>query len=245
MVLIEDGTICLRSSDPFYIVNYYIKWATTSWTHSSSVKDAHMWSIICNIICLSHSFIMPTVLKSKFSCFKEGTCATCSEQPYSLITMLRTLTYILTFKVEFLLICCIYKKNENITLLNSTAVLMCHFVRLSVPVEIVLLAFSLSHSRWFLLLFSAVLWTVWPCFHQKKNRTISSDSASATTWPSQYISLSLSLVFSLILNFTAMKNLSSSSVEESQMRDVSVLQYLSFFSLSLSPSFFLSVFSLI
>ena len=157
MVLIEDGTICLRSSDPFYIVNYYIKWATTSWTHSSSVKDAHMWSIICNIICLSHSFIMPTVLKSKFSCFKEGTCATCSEQPYSLITMLRTLTYILTFKVEFLLICCIYKKNENITLLNSTAVLMCHFVRLSVPVEIVLLAFSLSHSRWFLLLFSAVL----------------------------------------------------------------------------------------
>ena len=27
-------TICLRSSDPFYIVSYYIIWVTTSWTHS-------------------------------------------------------------------------------------------------------------------------------------------------------------------------------------------------------------------
>ena len=27
------STMCLRSSDPFYIVSYYIKWVTT-WTHS-------------------------------------------------------------------------------------------------------------------------------------------------------------------------------------------------------------------
>ena len=27
-------TICQRSSDPFYIVPYYTKWVTTSWTHS-------------------------------------------------------------------------------------------------------------------------------------------------------------------------------------------------------------------
>ena len=27
-------TVCPRSSDPFYIVTYYIKWVTTSWTHS-------------------------------------------------------------------------------------------------------------------------------------------------------------------------------------------------------------------
>ena len=27
-------TICPGSSDPFYIVSYYIKWGTTSWTHS-------------------------------------------------------------------------------------------------------------------------------------------------------------------------------------------------------------------
>ena len=26
-------TVCPRSSDPFYIVNYYIKWVTTPWTH--------------------------------------------------------------------------------------------------------------------------------------------------------------------------------------------------------------------
>ena len=27
-------TVCPRSRDPFYIVIYYIKWFTTSWTHS-------------------------------------------------------------------------------------------------------------------------------------------------------------------------------------------------------------------
>ena len=25
-------TVCPRSNDPFYIVTYYIKWVTTSWT---------------------------------------------------------------------------------------------------------------------------------------------------------------------------------------------------------------------
>ena len=33
-------TICRRSSDPFYIINHYIKWVTTSWTHSILVKVA-------------------------------------------------------------------------------------------------------------------------------------------------------------------------------------------------------------
>ena len=28
-------TVCPRSSDPFYIVIYYMKWVTTSWTYSS------------------------------------------------------------------------------------------------------------------------------------------------------------------------------------------------------------------
>ena len=27
-------TLCPRSSNPFYIATYYIKWVTTSWTHS-------------------------------------------------------------------------------------------------------------------------------------------------------------------------------------------------------------------
>ena len=30
-----SGTICPESSDPFYTVSYYIKWVTTSWTHST------------------------------------------------------------------------------------------------------------------------------------------------------------------------------------------------------------------
>ena len=30
----ETYTVCPRSSDPFYIVCYYINWVTASWTHS-------------------------------------------------------------------------------------------------------------------------------------------------------------------------------------------------------------------
>ena len=30
--------MCPRSSDPFYIVSYYIKRVTTSWTHSNKLK---------------------------------------------------------------------------------------------------------------------------------------------------------------------------------------------------------------
>ena len=28
------NTVCPRSSDPFYLVSFYIKWVTTSWTYS-------------------------------------------------------------------------------------------------------------------------------------------------------------------------------------------------------------------
>jgi len=38
-------TICPRSNDPFFIVTYYIKWATTSWTHSSKA-DINARSIV-------------------------------------------------------------------------------------------------------------------------------------------------------------------------------------------------------
>ena len=31
-------TVCPGSSDPFYIVGYYIKWVTTSWTHSIYIE---------------------------------------------------------------------------------------------------------------------------------------------------------------------------------------------------------------
>ena len=32
-------TVCPRSSDPFYVVTYYIEWVTTSWTHSSEYNE--------------------------------------------------------------------------------------------------------------------------------------------------------------------------------------------------------------
>ena len=35
---IHINTICPRSSDLFYIVSYYTKWVTTSWTHSNIQK---------------------------------------------------------------------------------------------------------------------------------------------------------------------------------------------------------------
>ena len=35
----EETTVCPRSSDPFYVVTYYIKLVTTSWTHSICKQD--------------------------------------------------------------------------------------------------------------------------------------------------------------------------------------------------------------
>ena len=35
-------TVCPRSSDPFYIVTYYIKWVTTSWTGGSRSINFHI-----------------------------------------------------------------------------------------------------------------------------------------------------------------------------------------------------------
>ena len=33
--LAAGPTMCPRSSDPIYVVTYYIKWVTTSWTYST------------------------------------------------------------------------------------------------------------------------------------------------------------------------------------------------------------------
>ena len=41
------STVCPRSSDPFYIVSYYIKWVTTSWTYSMSTKIRPIYNTIC------------------------------------------------------------------------------------------------------------------------------------------------------------------------------------------------------
>ena len=34
-------TVCPESSDPFYIVTYYIKWVTTSWTYCTLSRKAN------------------------------------------------------------------------------------------------------------------------------------------------------------------------------------------------------------
>ena len=33
-------TVCPRSSEPIYILSYYMKWVTTSWTVSRGQKNA-------------------------------------------------------------------------------------------------------------------------------------------------------------------------------------------------------------
>ena len=43
---IQQNTMCPRSSDPFYIVSYYIKWVTTSWTHSSWAPCQDVWPVL-------------------------------------------------------------------------------------------------------------------------------------------------------------------------------------------------------
>ena len=35
LCIFAQYTVCPRSTDPFYIVTYYIEWVTTSWTYSS------------------------------------------------------------------------------------------------------------------------------------------------------------------------------------------------------------------
>ena len=39
-----SATVCPGSSDPFYVVIYYIKWVTTSWTYS--IKDGNISYIL-------------------------------------------------------------------------------------------------------------------------------------------------------------------------------------------------------
>ena len=56
--LIFLGTMCPGSSDPFYIVTYYIKCATTFWTYSICVRLVSVGGffshcIICSKIILA------------------------------------------------------------------------------------------------------------------------------------------------------------------------------------------------
>ena len=48
------STVCPRSSDPFYIVGYYTKWVTTSWTHSSDWGKRKRDSGLMFILSKSH-----------------------------------------------------------------------------------------------------------------------------------------------------------------------------------------------
>ena len=50
-------TVCLRSSDQFYIVSYYIKWVTTSWTYRTTIPSCLPLLHILSFIMLWQQFI--------------------------------------------------------------------------------------------------------------------------------------------------------------------------------------------
>ena len=63
-------TLCPRSSI-FYIVSYYLKWVTTSWTHSNFNDNIHVMctcNLYMNILCIVHSYIQYTYMYMNTSC---------------------------------------------------------------------------------------------------------------------------------------------------------------------------------
>ena len=56
-------TVFPRSSDPFHIVSYYMKWATTSWTHNI----IYIYIYICNLWTVCPSFGLKSVSYSFMS----------------------------------------------------------------------------------------------------------------------------------------------------------------------------------
>ena len=40
-------TVCPGNSDPFNLVSYYIKWVTTSWTHSNTIENISRHQLGC------------------------------------------------------------------------------------------------------------------------------------------------------------------------------------------------------
>ena len=64
----QENTVFPRSSDPFYLVRYYIKWVTTSWTYGSDrfnmvtsyikwVTTSWTYSIKQNVKVSAYSFV--------------------------------------------------------------------------------------------------------------------------------------------------------------------------------------------
>ena len=60
------GTVCPRSSDPFYVVTYYIKWVTTSRTHSMTVT----WQTT-TIIARGREIFIETRTTKKEDCYQR------------------------------------------------------------------------------------------------------------------------------------------------------------------------------
>ena len=68
-----DNTMCPRSSDPFYIVTYHIKWVTTPWTYSTIYTRVVFLCEGFSLLCVRHVFNM--LLEREKSCEKiESLC---------------------------------------------------------------------------------------------------------------------------------------------------------------------------
>ena len=72
------NTVCPGCSDPFYIVTYYIKWVTTSWTYSSilQILSGVFWfiwtkffSLMCTQCLKIYRKSILHLLKNRFSVY--------------------------------------------------------------------------------------------------------------------------------------------------------------------------------
>ena len=74
-------TVCPRSSDPFYVVTYYIKWVATSWTYSMFInflvvtrKESMLSSIHSNALKWSTQLIWAELYRKPVQHVREVHC---------------------------------------------------------------------------------------------------------------------------------------------------------------------------
>ena len=82
LFLLYSGTMCPRSSDPSYIVSYYIKWVTTSWTHSNTCLSP--WLLVVPVDGMSLLIYLQVLIKNNIKGGKQA-------QFFGCLTVLRRL----------------------------------------------------------------------------------------------------------------------------------------------------------
>ena len=121
----RQATICPRSSDPFYVVTYYIKWVTTSGTHS--IPPESVWESIYSFAFINTRFLLhvsnlakAVALSNKvgqgFLLCEGGPSYYCT---YSYLWIFYTLTLFIFYHNFFIWLFIIQTMQYAVNLLNS------------------------------------------------------------------------------------------------------------------------------